>query len=420
MPLPATVPRNPTRGSLVRSTTLFLFLTVMIDAMGIGLIMPVMPDLIREVQGGGLADAALWGGGLATAFAIAQFLFSPIVGALSDQSGRKPVLLVTQGALVLVYLLLAAAQSLWMLLLGRILAGIASATQSTANAAMADLSPPEKKTANFGLLGAAFGAGFVFGPMLGGLLAGWGTRAPFYGAAVLVAMNFALGAMVMRESVAKENRRAFDWRRAHAFGALRQLGKLPGLLPLVAVYFIYSVAIYVYPAIWAFFTQARFGWSPGMVGVSLGVFGFSMALVQGVLIRPVLRFAGERMTVVLGHLFDCVALSVLSFTGSGMLALMFTPVSALGALVSPALTGIMSKMVADDAQGELQGVLTAAHALAVMISPLVMTSAFALGMNGGLGVTMPGLPFLVALGLMILGLCAFLAAAHRSRAAAAA
>lgn len=402
----------------MRRTTLFLFMTVMIDAMGIGLIMPVMPDLIRELQGGGLADAALWGGVLATVFAVAQFLFSPLVGALSDRSGRRPVLLITQGALIFVYLLLAAAQSLWMLLLGRILAGIASATQSTANAAMADLSPPDRKTANFGLLGAAFGAGFVFGPMLGGLLAGWGTRAPFYGAAVLVALNFTLGAVVMRETVDMARRRAFDWRRAHAFGALRQMGRLPGLLPLVTVYFIYSVAIYVYPAVWAFFTQARFGWDAGMVGVSLGVFGFSMALVQGVLIRPVVRFAGERMTVVLGQLFDCIALSVLAFTGSGMLALMFTPVSALGALVSPALTGIMSKMVADDAQGELQGVLTAAHALAAMVSPLVMTSVFALGMNGGLGFSLPGLPFLLSLGLMAAGLAAFLAASRRGAGAA--
>lgn len=404
----------------MRRTTLFLFLTVMIDAMGIGLIMPVMPDLIRGIQGGGLAGAALWGGVLATAFAIAQFLFSPVIGALSDRSGRRPVLLVTQGALVFVYLLMAAAQSLWMLLFCRILAGIASATQSTANAAMADLSPPDKKTAGFGLLGAAFGAGFVFGPMLGGLLAGWGTRAPFYGAALLVALNYTLGAIVMRETADKANRRAFDWKRAHAFGALRQMGRLPGLLPLVIVYFISSVAIYVYPAIWAFFTQARFGWNAGMVGVSLGVFGFSMALVQGVLIRPAVRFAGERMTVVMGHCFDCVALTVLAFTGSGMIALMFTPVAALGAMATPALTGIMSRMVADDAQGELQGVLTAAHALAAMMSPLVMTSVFALGMSGSLGFTLPGLPFLLALalGLMIAGLIAFLAASRRASAAA--
>ncbi len=403
----------------MNKTTLFLFLTVMIDAMGIGLIMPVMPDLIRQVQGGSLADAALWGGLLATAFAVAQFVFSPIIGALSDRSGRRPVLLITQSALVLVYLLMALAQSLWMLLLCRTLAGIASATQSTANAAIADLSPPEKKTANFGLLGAAFGVGFVFGPMLGGLLGGWGTRAPFYGAAALVALNVALGLAVMHETVTPEKRRAFDWRRAHAFGALKQMRLLPGLLPLVLVYFIYSVAIYVYPAIWAFYTQAQFGWSVAMVGVSLGVFGFSMALVQGWLIRPVVRIAGERMTVVLGHCFDCIAMTVLGLTGSGMLALAFTPVAALGALVSPALTGIMSKMVRDDAQGELQGVLTAAHALAVMVSPLVMTTVFAFGANGGLGFRMAGLPFLLATVLMAGGLCTFLAVTRKKSAEAA-
>ncbi|WP_291735607.1 MFS transporter, partial [Leisingera sp. F5] len=221
----------------------------MIDAMGIGLIMPVMPGLITEVQGGSLAQAAVWGGVLSTVFAVMQFLFSPILGSLSDAVGRRPVLLVSLFVMALDYLIMALAGTMWLLLLGRVLGGITAATHSTAGAYIADISPAEKKAANFGLLGAAFGAGFVLGPLTGGLLGELGTRAPFYAAAVLVLANFALGWFVMGETVQDKNRRPFEWRRANPFGAFRAVARIPGIKPLLWVYFLYSVAIYVYPAI---------------------------------------------------------------------------------------------------------------------------------------------------------------------------
>ena len=392
----------------MRLPTLFLFLTVMLDAMGIGLIMPIMPDLIREVQGGSaLADAALWGGVMAAVFAVMQFLFSPIIGNLSDYYGRRPVLLVSLFVMTLDYLLMAVAGSIWLLMLGRIIGGITAATHATANAYMADISEPGQKAANFGLLGAGFGLGFVLGPLVGGLLGEFGTRAPFYAAAVLAAMNFALGWFVMGESVTDKIRRPFSWKRANPFGAFRSVINLPGIRPLLLVYFLYNVALYVYPSVWAYFTQERFGWTPQIIGVSLALFGISMAIVQGGLIRLALRWFGERHTVIWGHLFDFGAFGIISVVTSGAIALVLTPISALGAVVTPALQGIMSRMVDDNAQGELQGVLTSVTALAMIISPLVMTSVFAFFTREGTPFYLPGAPFMVSSLLILVGLVVF-------------
>ena len=379
----------------------------MIDAIGVGLIMPIMPDLIREVEGGSLADAALWGGVLATVFAVMQFLFAPVVGSLSDALGRRPVLLVSLAVLTLDYLVMALAGSIWLLLLGRIVGGITSATHSTASAYVADISEPGERAANFGLIGAAFGIGFVLGPVIGGTLGEFGTRAPFYAAAALAAANFALGCKVMRESVTARTRRAFSWGRANPFGAFRQMARLPGIAPLMTVYFVYSVALYVYPAIWAYYTQARFGWTPQVIGLSLAIYGISMALVQGVLMRPLLRRFGERRTVVWGQVFDLVTFGLLASIASGALALVLTPVAALGVVVTPALQGIMSRRVADDAQGELQGVLTSLHALSVIVAPMVMTSVFAAFTRPGAAIHLPGAPFVLSMALIVLGLAIF-------------
>ncbi|UWQ30996.1 TCR/Tet family MFS transporter [Leisingera sp. M523] len=380
----------------------------MIDAMGIGLIMPVMPGLITGVQGGSLAQAAVWGGVLSTVFAVMQFLFSPVLGSLSDAVGRRPVLLVSLFVMALDYLIMALAGTMWLLLLGRILGGITAATHSTAGAYIADISPPEKKAANFGLLGAAFGAGFVLGPLMGGLLGELGTRAPFYAAAVLVLVNFAFGWFVMGETVQDKNRRPFDWRRANPFGAFRAVGRIPGIKPLLWVYFLYSVAIYVYPAIWAYFTLERFGWQPQVIGLSLAVYGISMALVQGWLLRYTVIWFGERRTVIWGQLFDFIAFGILAFISSGTLALLLIPVSALGAVVQPALQGMMAQAVEDNQQGELQGVVTAVNALAMILSPLMMTAVFARFTGEGAGLYLPGAPFLLALLMMAIGCVVFL------------
>ncbi|MCF6233129.1 MAG: TCR/Tet family MFS transporter [Rhodobacteraceae bacterium] len=391
----------------MRLPVLFLLFTVMLDAMGIGLIMPIMPDLIKEVKGGTLSDAALWGGLLATVFAVMQFLFGPIIGNLSDSFGRRPVILVSLFVMALDYLVMALAGSIWLLMVGRIVGGITAATHATANAYMADISKPADKAANFGLLGAGFGIGFVLGPLVGGLLGEYGTRAPFYGAAILAALNFTLGWFVMGETVTDKTRRPFTWGRANPFASFRAIARLPGIKPLMLVYFLYSVALYVYPAIWSYFTQERFGWTPQLIGVSLAIFGISMALVQGVAIRFALRWFGERRTVIWGHLVDLGAFGVLAVISSGTVALIMTPISALGAVVSPALQGIMSRMVDDNAQGELQGVLASVHALSMIVSPLMMASVFAVFSREGTSYYLPGAPFIVSMVLIIVGLVVF-------------
>ncbi|MFD3191166.1 TCR/Tet family MFS transporter [Sedimentitalea sp. HM32M-2] len=394
----------------MRLPVLFILVTVLLDAMGIGLIMPVMPDLIREVQGGSLATAALWGGVLSAVFAVMQFLFSPLLGNLSDRYGRRPVLLISLTVMALDYLVMALAGSIWLLLAGRVVGGITAASQSTASAYMADISAPGEKSANFGLIGAAFGLGFVLGPLIGGLLGELGTRAPFYAAAGLAALNTVFGLLVLRETVTDRIRRPFRWARANPLGAFRSVARLPGIGRLLLVYFVYSVAIHVYPAVWSFFTQERFGWSPQMIGLSLALFGIMMAIVQGGLIRLVLRWLGEWNTVVYGLVFDTIAFGLIAVVTSGTVALILTPITALGAVITPALQGIMSQAVPDDAQGELQGVLTSIGALSMVVSPLIMTSVFAVFSGGAAAIYFPGAPFLVSLLLMLLGLALFLRA----------
>ncbi|MEE4187214.1 MAG: TCR/Tet family MFS transporter [Roseobacter sp.] len=392
----------------MRPAVVFILVTMMIDAMGIGLIIPVMPDLFEEVGAGDLGTAALWGGILATSFAMMQFFFGPVIGALSDRFGRRPVLLVSLVVMALDYLVMAVAGSIWLLLLGRTIGGITAATQATANAYMADISAPKDRAANFGLIGAAFGAGFVLGPLIGGVLAEFGTRAPFYAAALLAGLNAVFGYFVLKETLPSENRRRFEWRRANPLGSFRHLSKLPGLGPLLVVFFIYQFAFAVYPAIWSFYGKARFDWDPATIGLSLGLFGIMLAIVQGGLIRPVLRILGERGTVIYGHVFDVCAFVALAFVTSGTLALILTPIAALAAVITPALQGIMSKSVGPEAQGELQGALTSISAMAMMLSPMVVTGTFAAFTGAAAPVFFPGAPFLLSAFLVALGLCVFL------------
>ena len=392
----------------MRLPIIFVLLSVMIDAMGVGLIIPVMPDLIQEITGGDLANAALWGGVLTTVYAVMQFLFGPVMGNLSDRFGRRPVLLITLFIMAADYVVMALAGSIWLLLLGRIVGGITAATQATATAYIADVSEPHKKAQNFGLVGAAFGLGFVIGPLLGGVLGDWGTRAPFWAAAILTGANAVLGFFVLKETVTDAIRRPFDCRRANPFGAFKSLKELPGIGRLFAVFFLYQVAFFVYPAIWAYFAQARFGWNAGMIGLSLGLFGIMMAIVQGGVIRIILRKLGERGTVIYGLVFDVFAFGALAFITSGTVALILTPLTALGAVITPAIQGMMSKKVGDTRQGELQGALTSVGAVAMIVSPLVMTYTFSEFTRNGAPVYLPGAPFLVAMALIVVALVVFL------------
>ena len=305
----------------------------------------------------------------------------------------------------------------WLLFAGRLIGGIASATQATASAALADMSEPDEKAANFGLVGAAFGIGFVFGPLFGGLLGGFGARAPFYAAAALSAANLALGMFVLPETVTDRIRRPFEWRRANPLGAFGSIGKLPGLNRMLITVFITAVAFFVYPAVWAYFGQARFGWDSRMVGLSFGLFGLAVAIVQGLLIRPILRHIGEFNAVIVGLSIDVVAFVALAFITNGTIALILTPVTALGSIAGPALQGLMSRAAGDDQQGELQGVVTSVNAVALIVAPLIMTQIFWYFTNDSAPIFLPGAPFLLSAVLTFVSIWVFALAPTARRAA---
>ena len=384
-----------------RLPMIFILITVMIDSMGIGLILPVMPDLIQTLEAGDLGQAAVWGGLLATIFAVMQFLFGPVIGGLSDRFGRRPVLLTALVVMAFDYVLMAVAGTIWLLVIGRIIGGITAATQSAAAAYMADISKPEDKSANFGLLGAAFGVGFVFGPLMGGVLAEYGTRAPFWAAAVLAAGNAVFGYFVLPETVTDRIRRPFNIRRANPLGAFKQITQLPGLGRLMGMTFIYAIAFFVYPSIWAYFGKLQFGWGPGMIGLSLGFFGIGIAIVQGLLIRPIIARIGDRNAVILGLGIDVVAFIALGLVTNGWVALALTPLTALGSIAGPALQGIMSRTASDDQQGELQGALTSINAVASIMAPMMMTQTFFYFTHSNAVAYLPGAPFLLAAVLVV-------------------
>jgi MFS transporter, DHA1 family, tetracycline resistance protein len=390
-----------------RLPVIFLLITVALDSIGIGIIMPVMPKLLIELGATDLSQAATWGGAMAAIFAVMQFVFGPTIGNLSDRFGRRPVLLVSLAALSIDYLIMGFAHSVWLLVIGRIIGGITSATHSTANAYMADISAPDEKAQNFGLIGAAFGVGFILGPVIGGFLGELGPRAPFFAAAGLAAANTIFGLFVLTETVTDEIRRPFSWARANPVGAFKHMGKLPGVRRLMLVFFFYNIAFFVYPSVWAYYTQERFGWAPGMVGISLAVFGFSMAVVQGGLIRIIIPKFGEHLTVILGFSVTVVAFLIYSLAFEGWHIFVLAPLTSLGVVAGPALQGIMSRTASADQQGELQGILTSISAIGVIISPLLMTNIFSYFTRDGTPFYFPGAPFILSMGLVLLSLAIF-------------
>lgn len=379
----------------------FILITVLLDAIGIGLIFPVMPDLLQQVTGGSLAQAAVWGGTLSAVFAVMQFLFGPVIGSLSDRFGRRPVLLISVGIMALGYLVMATAQTIGLLLAARVVTGITAATNATASAYIADITPVEKRGARFGLIGACFGVGFVLGPLIGGLLAVIDIRAPFYAAAALAAANLVFGALILPETVTDATRRRFAWSRANPLGALMAVTRLRQLrLPLL-VFLILGIAMNVYPAVWAYYGYARFGWSTAMIGVSLALYGICFAAGQALLVGPLIRRFGEAKAAYLGMWVDVVTLSALGLVTSSVLALAITPITALGGVVTPALQALISRDTAPDAQGEVQGVLSSLNALAMITAPLIMTNTFAVFTAPGAAIFAPGAPFLLAAVLML-------------------
>jgi DHA1 family tetracycline resistance protein-like MFS transporter len=392
---------------------LFLLFTVVIDAMGIGLIMPVTPDLIRELLGADLSEAAVWGGVLTASFAVMQFLFGAGLGNLSDRYGRRPVLLASLLVVTIDYIVMGFTGSIWVLLLGRLVGGVASATQSTASAYMADISKPEEKSANFGLIGAAFGIGFILGPMLGGLLSEFGSRAPFFAAAALAFANLIFGYFILPETVTDKIRRPLEWRRMNPFSALKHVGAMAGATPILAMFFFHQIAFFVYPSVWAYYTQEKFDWSPWDVGVSLTTFGLGMAIVQGGLIRVIVPRLGEWRTIVVGLTVATLGYASFAIAWEGWMIYALIPMTALGLLTNPALQGILSKATPDDAQGEMQGVLTGIGAIASIISPLMMTSVFGYFTRANAAIYAPGAPFYLAAALDGIALLIFLWAMMR-------
>ena len=394
---------------------MFVFLTVCLDSIGIGIIIPVLPDLIRELAGLGLDGAALWGGWLSFSYAIMQFVFGPLVGNLSDRFGRRPVLLTSLAVLTIDYLIMALAPTLLVLFFGRVMAGIAAATYSTCNAFIADVSKPEDRAKNFGLLGAGFGLGFIIGPVLGGLVAEFGTRAPFYAAAGLAFLNFCYGMFVLPESLAKHKRRPFEWQRANPLGAFKRMRQVPTVAWFLVAIFLFDIAHFVYPAVWAYYTKEAFAWSSAEVGLSLAIVGIAMVVVQGWLIRVILPRFGDAGTAVFGLLANAVTLTIVGFVTEGWMIYLFLPLAALGAVVAPALTGLMSNRIADDSQGELQGAMTSITAITLVISPVLMTQLFGYFASAQAPIYFPGAPFLAAAIMSLVALIPLAIGLNRER-----
>lgn len=356
---------------------LFIFVTVMLNMVGLGVIMPVMPQLIMDVTGDDLAHAAQWGGYLTLAYALMQFVMMPVIGGLSDRFGRRPVLLLSMAAYSFDFFVMAVAPVIGVILIARLFAGAFAATFSTANAYIADISPPEKRAANFGLMGAAFGLGFIIGPGLGGLLGDhFGPRAPFYFVAALGAANFLFGLLVLPETLAPENRRAFDWKRANAFGNFRQFAQYPVMLPIAGVLFLSQLAHWAYPSVWAYYAEEKFAWTPSLIGASLMFVGLMAAIVQGGLTRVIIPKTGERAAALFAMCVTMSAYVAFAFASKGWMVYVIIAISSLGGLAQPALQGIMSRTIPANAQGELQGAIAAVMSITMVISPWMMTQIF--------------------------------------------
>lgn len=391
-----------------RAPMLFIIFTVTLDAMGIGLIMPVMPDLIREIRGTSISDAALWGGLMSFTYAAMQFLFGPLLGNLSDRYGRRPVLILSLFFMGLDYLLLALAPTLLLFFIARLISGITGATYSTAFAYLADISNKGQRTSNFGMVGAAFGVGFVIGPAIGGLLGELGLRMPFFVAAGFAFANAIFGYFILPETLAPESRRPFELKRANPFAALLNLRHLPTIGGLMLIILLSSVANQVYPAIWSYFTIERFGWSLSTVGISLAVYGISSAVMQVWTLRLLINRYGERHTAKLGMVMSVVSLIAMTFIEHGWIIFAGMPIVALGEVVRPAIQGMIADQTHDSEQGEIQGIFSSVIAIASIISPLVMTFIFREFTKETTAFYQPGAPFAAAAVLAIMALVLFL------------
>jgi len=375
---------------------IFVFITVFLDMVGFGLVMPVLPRLIEEVSGADLSGASIWGGWLFFAYGGMQFLFGPAIGNLSDAVGRRPVLLLSVFGLAVDYLLTGFAPTIIWLFIGRIFAGICGASYTTANAFLADITKPEDRAKVFGLMGAAFGLGFVIGPAIGGLLGSFGPRVPFFVAAALAILNFAYGWFVLPETLAPENRRSFSLARSNPIGALKVFAQYRGVVPLSAVMFLYFFSTAVYPAIWAFWGIAAFGWSEATIGLTLAAFGLITALVQGGLTGPVVKWLGERNAALFGLVMAVVALIGYGLAPGLLAVLILLVIHAPEGFVHPALTAMMSHEAPEDAQGEIQGGIASLQSIGMLLGTVLFAQVFGWFTVPGAPAAAAGYPFFIA------------------------
>ena len=354
----------------------FIFFTLVLDVTGLGLIIPVLPKLISQLINGSISDAAKWGGYLTASYAVMQFLFAPVLGGLSDKYGRRPILLFSLFGFGLDYLFLSFAPTIGWLFVGRALAGITGASFTTATAYIADISTDENRAQNFGMVGAAFGIGFIIGPVIGGLLGSMGPRIPFMVAAGLSLINCLYGYFVLPESLSKENRRAFDIKRANPLGSLKRLKKYPALGGLIIVFFLIYIASHAVQSNWGFFGIEKLHWDEKMIGISLGVVGLLIGIVQGVLIRFINPKIGNEKSIYYGLLLYAAGLLLFAFASQTWMMFVILIPYCLGGICGPALQSVISGSVPPNEQGELQGALTSLISLTSIFGPMLMTGLF--------------------------------------------
>jgi DHA1 family tetracycline resistance protein-like MFS transporter len=381
----------------MRPAIAFIFVTVVIDVLAMGIVIPVLPKLVESFEGGNTAKAAETFGVFGTAWGLMQFIFMPVVGALSDRFGRRPVILISCFGLGLDFFLMALAPTLAWLLVGRIVSGITASSFGTAFAYIADVTPPEKRAAGFGMVGAAFGLGFVIGPALGGVLGGIDPRLPFWVAGVLALANAAYGFFVLPESLPPEKRSAYSWKKANPVGSLVLLRRHPELSGLAGTYFLMQLSHVVLPSVAVLYMGYRYGWNEMSVGLVLAGVGVCSMIVQGLLVKPVVARLGERRAMVVGLAFGTLGF-VMYGLGNGWWFLIGVPVMALWGFASPAVISVMTRHVSGSEQGQLQGANASLTATAGLIGPLIFSQVFAHSIA-----VMPGAPFILAAAMLVAG-----------------
>jgi DHA1 family tetracycline resistance protein-like MFS transporter len=393
----------------------FIFITLLIDVTGLGLIIPVVPKLIEQLlHTTDISKVALYGGLLTFSYAIMQFLFAPVLGNLSDKFGRRPILLFSLFGFGLDYLFLSFAPSITWLFVGRVIAGITGASMTTASAYIADISTPETRAQNFGMIGAAFGLGFIIGPMIGGLLGEMGPRIPFLVAAGLALLNAAYGYFILPESLGVENRRSFDWKRANPISSLKNLSRFPAVSGLILSFFLIYIASHAVQSNWSYFNIEKFKWTPKIIGISLAVVGVLVSAVQGGLVRFVNPKLGNEKSVYVGLLLYTFGLVLFGLATQSWMMFVFLIPYCLGGISGPGLQAIISGQVPPNEQGELQGSLTSVISITSIVGPLVMSNLFAYFTGPSAPIYFPGAPFMLAAFLMLLS-CFFAYRALRTK-----